>query len=123
MERDKLKTFVMDEFKKDAQKKNATGEGSVNESGKKGIDEALLEKMIDEFCAMNPMDLEVLNVFTISDEQVAKIKQNPGKELTSELIARLEYGQIINNAGLAYKKFELGKFINELSDMVSARND
>ena len=116
MEREKLKIFVLDEFKKEAQQENAAGEKSANENNLQNIDELLLDRLIEEFCAMNPMDLEVLKVFKLSDKQLNEINKDPEKAIASGLINRIKYEQIINHAGLAYQTSEINKYIDSLPD-------
>ena len=123
MEREKLKKFVLDEFKKEAQQKIAAGEKGADEFISENIDGLLLDRLIDEFCAKNPADWEVLNVFRLSDEQANEIKRDPEKAIASGIINRLKYEQIINNAGLAYKKSELDKDITSLLDLLLSEDN
>jgi hypothetical protein len=122
MEREKLKKFVFDEFKKEAPWEIAADEEKFREFILKNIDEALLDRLVDEFCAKNPKEFEVLNVFMLSDEQIDEIKKNPGKAIADGTIDRIKYEKIINHAGLAYQKNAIHEQIAQLV-MITAQDN
>ena len=107
MDREKLKKFVLAELKKIIPQEIAL----------ENINMPLLDKLIEEFCAKNPKDMEVLNVFSPTDEHMDEINKNPEKAIADGLIDRMQYEQIINRAGLAYQSAEVTRMIKELSDM------
>ncbi|WP_148257671.1 hypothetical protein [Leadbettera azotonutricia] len=100
MDREKLKKFALDEFKKQAPKEIARDEKSLHEFTLKNINEPLLDKLVDEYCQKNPEEFAVLNVFGVSDE---KLKEITEKTDVASTIERIEYKKIVNNAGLAYQ--------------------
>jgi hypothetical protein len=107
MDKEILRKFVLEEFKKKLPQEN--------------IDEPLMDKLMEEFCRKNPNDMEVLNVFDLTDEEISEINKNPEKAIADGTLTRIEYGQIINHAGLAYRSDEFCKYIDDLPDSVFER--
>ncbi|MFP3041414.1 hypothetical protein LQZ19_06285 [Treponema primitia] len=108
MERETLKKFALDEFKKQAPEEIAKDEKRLHEFILKSINEPLLDKLVDEYCQKNPEEFAVLNVLSISDE---KLKEITEKTNTAGALERIKYIKIINNAGLAYQGDVLTKLL------------
>ena len=120
MEKERLKRFVLDELKKKVPEEIAADEQKAAEFISKNFDGSLLDRLMDEFCAKNPNDLGVLNVFNLTDEQMDEIRKNPEKAIADGVIDRVKYGQIINHAALAYQSNALIEHINGLPDSAFA---
>jgi hypothetical protein len=108
MDKEKLKRFALDEFRKKVPRETAADETKLDEFIVKNIDVPLFDKLLEEFCAKNPDDFEVLNTFDFND-----VEQNAKETLES-----IKYKQIINHAGLAYKKKSIDDALGELHSLV-----
>jgi hypothetical protein len=114
MDKEVLKRFVLDEFKKEVPQEIATDETKVQEFISKNLDDPLLDKLMEEFCAKNPDDEAVLNVFTLSDEEINEINKNTEKAIADGTIKRIKYEQIINHAGLGKRSADFRKLVETL---------
>jgi hypothetical protein len=99
----KLKEFVLKELQKNIPEEIAKDEKKEKKSTLSNINEPLVDKLVAEFCEMNPHDWEVLNVFTLSDEKTKEITENIAAAIADGTVERLRYEQAVNEAGLAYQ--------------------
>jgi hypothetical protein len=119
MDNVKLKELVLKELQKEAPREIAQDEKKAREFILRTINEPLVDKMIAEFCEMNPQDTEVLNVFKLSDEELERIKaiiaENIDAASANSMIEKFKYEQAINSAGLAYKVAVFDEYIDNLN--------
>jgi hypothetical protein len=119
MEREKLKQFALDEFKKkypqpatkSPAEETAYAERALHECTATNINEPLLDTLVNEFCQNNPEEFAVLNVLSVSDAQLKEITGKSDAEIAAGTIERITYAKIINNAGLAYQEDILSKLL------------
>jgi hypothetical protein len=116
MEKERLKKFAFDEFKKQAPPEIAKDEKSLHEFILKDLDEPLLDKLLDEFCQKNPEEFAVLNTFSISDEKLKEITNNIAAAIADGMFEKIKYEQIINHAALEYQKDVMVKNIGDIED-------
>jgi hypothetical protein len=103
MEREKLKKFAFNEFRKKVPQEIANDEKKWQEFILKNINETLLDKLVDEFCQKNPEEFAVLNPLGFSDEKLKEITENIDAASAAGMLEEIKYKKIINNAGLAYQ--------------------
>ena len=99
-----LKELVIEELSKTIPAGKIQDSAKLRELVLANMNEALVDKLVAEFCEMNPEAHAVLNPFDFTDP-----KQN-----ASETAESIQYKMIVNNAGLAYRRKEIGKTIQEL---------
>jgi hypothetical protein len=113
-----LKEFVLKEFKKKIPQETARDEKKVKEFISRNINEPLVDKLVAEFCEMNPMDFAVLNTFKLSDEKLKEIKENIETAIADGTIERIKYEQVVNHAGLAYLINKSAEYDAEINNAV-----
>ena len=103
-----LKELVIEELSKEIPTGKIRDRAKLRELVLANMNETLVDKLVAEFCEKNPEAHAVLNPFDFSDP-----KQN-----AAETAESIQYKILVNNAGLAYRKKELGKTIQELERLI-----
>jgi hypothetical protein len=129
MEKEKLKQFALDEFRKkypqpatkSPAEETAQDEKASHECTSTNINEPLLDTLVNEFCQNNPEEFAVLNVFSVSDEKLKEIQENIETAIADGTIERITYEQIINHAGLAYQQHVMNGYAADIDNAISER--
>jgi hypothetical protein len=121
MDKEKLTVFAIAEFQKtmpadEIPQEIAGDEKKISEFILSNVNGPLLDKVVDEFCQKNPEPFAVLNVFSVSDEKLKEIKENIAAAIADGTVERIKYEQVVNHAGLEYKKKEIDDAFLELSE-------
>ena len=109
MDKIELKELMIAELSKEIPEDEIRDGESLRELVLANMNEPLVDKLIDEFCKMNPEAGAVLNPFDFNDPI-----QN-----AAETAESIEYKMLMNKAGLAYRTKEIEKTIQELIDLIT----
>jgi hypothetical protein len=103
-----LKEFLIEELSKKIPADKIRDGATLRELVLADWNDPLVNKLIAEFCEMNPEVGAVLNPFGFKDAE-----QN-----ALETVESLEYKMCVNHAGHAYQKKELGEIMQELDALL-----